>query len=347
MSYQREYERRLKVAVVGVGSHCYRNVLPALTFLPVEVRAFCDMNLELARKTAREYGVPAVYASTAELYAKEDLDAAILCVGPAQHPPLALEALKAGLHVWLEKPPALRAAQVAEMLEHRGSKTVVVGFKKAFMPATLKARELLAQPEFGALKSLLGIFPMDVPADAAAVLAESRYTDWLGNGVHPLSLLVDVGGPVKAVTVHRGAHGGGACILEYASGAIGNFHLAAGASRAQPIENYYLFGERGHILIENGLRVVYQRGIPFQYGKSTTFAPEGLDHGALVWEAANTLATLENKALFTQGMWGELKHFCDAALAGQPATRGTLELALEVMKVYEAALKSGGRRIEL
>ena len=34
MSYQREFEERLNVAVVGVGSHGYRNVLPTLTFLP-------------------------------------------------------------------------------------------------------------------------------------------------------------------------------------------------------------------------------------------------------------------------------------------------------------------------
>jgi hypothetical protein len=30
MSYQREFERRLNVGVVGIGSHAYRNVLPAI-----------------------------------------------------------------------------------------------------------------------------------------------------------------------------------------------------------------------------------------------------------------------------------------------------------------------------
>lgn len=56
------------------------------------------------------------------------------------------------------------------------------------------------------------------------------------------------------------------------------------------------------------------------------------------------LSTLENRVLFTQGMWGEMMHFCECALAGRPASRGTLELALEVMRVYEAALLSEGRR---
>jgi hypothetical protein len=40
-----------------------------------------------------------------------------------------------------------------------------------------------------------------------------------------------------------------------------------------------------------------------------------------------------------------MRHFCDSVLAGVPATKGTLEFALEVMKVYEAALMSEGERI--
>ena len=46
MSYQRDFEKRLNIAVVGVGSHGYRNVLPTLTFLPIHLKAFCDVNLD-------------------------------------------------------------------------------------------------------------------------------------------------------------------------------------------------------------------------------------------------------------------------------------------------------------
>jgi predicted dehydrogenase len=57
MSYQRDYSKRLRVGIVGVGSHCYRNLLPALNFLPVELVAVCDTNLDVAKKTAAQYGV--------------------------------------------------------------------------------------------------------------------------------------------------------------------------------------------------------------------------------------------------------------------------------------------------
>ena len=73
----------------------------------------------------------------------------------------------------------------------------------------------------------------------------------------------------------------------------------------------------------------------------------GLDGGAIVWEAQDGLNTLENKAVFTQGLYGELAHFCEAILASRPATIGSLEFALELTRVYEGALLSEGSPVQI
>ena len=99
-------------------------------FLPVRLAAFCDRNLELARRTAAEYGVPACYADAAEMYRNEDLDAVFICVSPRLHSELACEALDAGLHVWMEKPPSINPAQVETMIEHRGDRIAVGGIQE-------------------------------------------------------------------------------------------------------------------------------------------------------------------------------------------------------------------------
>ena len=95
MSYQREFPEKIRVGMVGVGSHAYRNLLPTLNFLPVTLAAICDTNLELARKTAAQYGVPRVYGSATEMYRDGQLDAVLLCVSPVMHPTLAADALDA------------------------------------------------------------------------------------------------------------------------------------------------------------------------------------------------------------------------------------------------------------
>ena len=347
MSYQRDFDKRLNVAVVGVGSHGYRNVLPTMTFLPVRLKAFCDVNIDRAKITAEQYGVPRCYADMSELFRNEDLDAIFLCVPPRLHPELTCQALDAGLHVWLEKPPGMFAREVEKMIRHRNDQVVVVGFKKTFMPATQKIIEIFDTEEYGPLRTLLGIYPMTIPIDGESILREGEHTNWLQNGVHPLSLLLAVGGKVDSVTVHRGERGGGVCILRFANGVLGNFHLADGARHGQPSELYQFFGDGCHAEIRNGTQVIFQRGMQLNYNDSTSFVTEGFDSGAIVWEPQNSLGTLENKGLFVQGFYQEMRYFCDCILEGKPAVKGSLEFALEVMKVYEAGLRSDGDTVPI
>jgi predicted dehydrogenase len=133
VTYQREFDVRLNIALVGAGSHAYRNLLPAMHFLPVRVVAICDRDRSLAGRTAEQYGAHA-YTDTADLYRNEALDAVFLCVSPDAHPELACEAFEAGLHVFMEKPPAVRLAGVDAMLRQRGDRVAVVGFKRHSCP---------------------------------------------------------------------------------------------------------------------------------------------------------------------------------------------------------------------
>jgi predicted dehydrogenase len=339
--YQRDYPNKIRVGIVGVGSHMYRNLLPAMHHLPIEIVAMCNRSAERLARTIAEYRCPG-YLSASEMYDKEKLDAAIISVSPQQHPELVCEALDRGLHVWLEKPPAVRVSEIERMIAHRGDRVVVVGFKKAFMPATQKAIEVIGSPRYGHLKSILAMYPSSIPPGGAAVLESREFTGWLGNGCHPLSLMIAAGGPVRAVTAHVSREGLGAVVLEYENGAIGNLHLASGP---QPAEEYHFYGDKWHLAIQNNDRVVLQRGIPFEYANTWNFAPEGDDSGAVVWEPQNCLATLENKALFIQGIVPELKAFCDAILERRAPSIGSLEFARQVMQVYEAAQVSEGKRV--
>ncbi|TBL76524.1 Gfo/Idh/MocA family protein [Paenibacillus thalictri] len=343
MTYQREFAKRLSVAVIGVGNHAYRNILPCLHHLPVKLKAVCDINEDLARVTAEQFGCKA-YTSTAELYEREQLDAIFLCVSPKLHPQLAIEAFEAGLHVWMEKPVSLRAHEVERMIDMRNGFVAIVGFKKAFMPSTEKAIEIVQSEQYGNLQSMLAVYPMSIPVNGKQVLEEGRFVNWLANGVHPLSLMLAVGGDVEAVTVHQGRNGRSVCLLDFASGAVGNFHMASGP---HPIEHYGFYGENWHLEIENSFRVKLQRGMPFEYNKTWNYAPPGTDTGAIVWEPQNHLATLENKALFTQGVYGEMMYFCECILQSRQPEKGSLEFALQLMKVYEAALLSEGKTIRI
>lgn len=341
--YQREFDKKLRVGLIGAGSHAYRNLLPALHYLPVTLAAICSRGEEKLRRTQEEYHC-SCYTSTTEMYEKETLDAVIISVSPEMHPTLAKEALERGIHVFLEKPPAMSSEEVRQLLAAGKDCVVSVGFKKAYMPAAVKAREIAASPKYGGLKSMLAVYPMAMPANGREVLEKREFTNWLGNGCHPLSFLLSVGGKVRRVTSCCGQQGQGSVILEFENGVVGTLFLADGP---QPLEQYQLFANGWNLMIDNTDTVILNRGIPFSYADTDNFAPPGEACGAVMWRPQNCLATLENKALYLQGIVPELELFCRAVMTGEDAGFTSLAFALEVMKVYEAALCSQGRSVEI
>ena len=344
MTYQRSFDRRVRVGVVGVGDHAYRNILAVLTFLPVDLVAVADVNAELAERTARQYGARS-YATSAEMYAAEELDAVLLCVGPKLHPTLTIEAFEAGLDVWMEKPAASTVEEVDRMIAARGDRVCVVGYKKVFAPATTKTLELIDTGALGRPRTILAEYPLTIPHGGRELA--SQPSGWLANGCHPVSFLLAVGGEGESVTVHRAADDAGVLVLRHRTGTLSTLHLSFGAPYAQPFERYSVFGDNASVEIDNGRRVVFQRGMAFDYSNMSNFAPAGLDSGAIVWEPQDSLNTLENKSEFTQGLHTELTYFLECVLERRQPQLATLEFARQVAAVHEAAILSNDTTINL
>jgi predicted dehydrogenase len=342
--------RQLKVAMIGCGGHAFRSILPSLDYLPVELVATCNRARSKAEIFARRFGAKAALGSLQEVIDRGDIEAVLLSVGPKQHPDLACQALEAGLHVWMEKPPSADVAGIDRMIAaaRKAGRQVAVGFKKIFMPGLERAKAFASDAKFGPMRSIIVRFPLDVPGDGPAVLAEQRFTNWLGNGVHPLSVLVELGGRPEWLQVHRSPHGGGFLALGFVGGAIGCLHLAEGSSPAGPLERYEIVCQHGHIVLDNCVDLTaYRPQAGADYRTGWNFAAGDENSAAVTYRPQNSLSMLTNKALFLQGFVQELDHFVTACLDGSPVTRGNLEFARAVMECYEAALLSQGQAIRL
>ena len=80
-----------------------------------KVVAIADVSRDAAERAAAAYGIPKAYASLGDMLAAEQLDAVSVITPNKFHKPLVLEALRAGKHVFCEKPPALNAAEMTQM----------------------------------------------------------------------------------------------------------------------------------------------------------------------------------------------------------------------------------------
>lgn len=141
---------KLKIAVVGVG-FWGRNHVRVLGELPdVEVVAVCDIDKQKTSMVAEKYGIEA-FTSSSKMYRKRELDAVNLCVWSTRLSQEAIKALKAGKHVFVEKPMAssTREAKKIINLAKEKKRCLTVGFIERFNPAVRRLKQAITKGDIG------------------------------------------------------------------------------------------------------------------------------------------------------------------------------------------------------
>lgn len=157
---------KLKLAVVGGGIYG-KNHLDCFKANPrVELVAICDLNEELAKKRAEEYGIK-YYTSADEMFEKEDLDAISVATSDPYHKDPTLAAIKHGKHVLVEKPLATTSEDAYEIIEaaSKANVRVMVDYHKRWDPASIALKNKLNDPKTGA--PIRGYMLMDNTYDVA------------------------------------------------------------------------------------------------------------------------------------------------------------------------------------
>jgi len=143
---------KCKVALVGCGRIARAHMAACRKLEDVfEVAAFVDTDLSRAEACVKEFGAGRAYGSLEEAAANEDLQAVDLCLPPAAHCPVTVEAADMGLHVITEKPLAVTCEEVDRMVEagKRNDVVVMSGQSRRFNGPLRKMKELLDSDAIG------------------------------------------------------------------------------------------------------------------------------------------------------------------------------------------------------
>ncbi len=351
-------EPRVRVGFLGCGAHAFRNLFPALQFVPVELVATCDLDLRKAEAFARQFGAQAWYDDLQPMLDKSNIDAVFLCTGydeqgRPRYPDLAVRCLRAGKHVWMEKPPAATCADIDRIQQAAAAadKHVLVGLKKMFMPANEKACELMRLPEFGRPHMAVLQYPQELPTRedfTAYQRGEPTHTvrNFLDHLCHPASLLIYLMGMPRTLYYERSAVGGGVASFTFDDGAVATLILSHGASYNGGMERTLIVGEHGHhITIENNRRLTLHRNQPVGYGSSPSFFAGLPEQAAALWEPEYSLGQLYNHGVFGLGYFAEINAFARSILDRKPPTRGTLQQARQVTSLFEAFARGPGQLV--
>ena len=138
------------VGMVGVGAFA-RSFIPLFLAHPlVDVVALCDHDTAKLAAAAREYGIARTYPSLDAL-CRSDVDAAVIITQNWLHAPQAVQALRAGKHVYSAVPPGITLEEIATLVrtvEETGL-VYMLGETSYYYPAVLYCRQRHAAGDFG------------------------------------------------------------------------------------------------------------------------------------------------------------------------------------------------------
>ena len=155
--------RKVRYAVVGVGDIAQENMMPGVKHTGNStLSALVTSDPEKARDVAAQYKAMLAAGS-----AKEHFDAIYLATPNWRHAEFAVPALKAGIHVLVEKPLEISSEKCQEILaaEKASDAKLMVAYRLHFEPATLKAIEHVRSGLLGRVHMFSSVFAQTVSPD--------------------------------------------------------------------------------------------------------------------------------------------------------------------------------------
>jgi predicted dehydrogenase len=332
----------VRVAVVGLGYWGPNLVRNLHDVEEAEVAVVCDLRAEALAPIARRY--PAVRATTSfdDVLGDAGVDAVAIATPVSSHFGLAVKALEAGKHVFIEKPLAASSAEASELvaLADRLGLVLMPGHTFLYSPPVNMIRELIAADELGDIYFIstsrvnLGLHQPDVsvvwdlgPHDFSIL----RY--WLEET------------PTYVSAVSRG------CVipeipdvafinLDFPSGTVAHVELAWLAP--SKLRRTTIVGSRKMVVYDDSsiepVRV-FDSGVMLPN-------PETFGEYKLTYRTGDIVSPHVPPA---EPLALEMADFC-AAIRSRSAPRSSRELGLEVVKMIEAvdlSLEQDGARVEV
>jgi predicted dehydrogenase len=154
---------KVRYAVVGLGDIAQEAMLPGIEHTGnSEVTAFVTGDPKKARELGEKYGVENAYSYDQfnELLESGLIDAIYLATPNWLHADFAVPALRAGIHVLIEKPMEVSTARCQDILDaqNESGAKLMIAYRLHFEPATLDAIDKIRKGDLGLIRTFSSTF---------------------------------------------------------------------------------------------------------------------------------------------------------------------------------------------
>ncbi len=240
------------VAFLGAGNYAGRVLIPAFKAAGAALRTVVSSGGVSATHFGKKFGFAEAGTEPAAALANPAVDTVVVATRHDAHARQVLAALRAGKHVFCEKPLCLTLDELAEIeaeARARPAQLLMLGFNRRFAPQVVKIKQLLAsvaEPKSFVMTVNAGAIPPDHWTQDKAV-GGGRI---VGEGCHFIDLLRHLAG-APIVAHHAVAMGAHAAVpvrddkttitLQFADGSFGTVHYLANGDKGFPKERLEVF----------------------------------------------------------------------------------------------------------
>ena len=264
---------KLGLAVVGAGNFSRLIMMPILSKTGgFTLRGLCTAKGMNAVTTGNKYGFAYATTDVAELLSDRETSAVILATRHDLHAETVVAALRAGKHVFVEKPLCIRAEELTAIdacVRELGKSCpiLMVGFNRRFAPATAKVRD-----HFRGITPLSVSYrfaPGAIPAFAWPQDEDVGGGRLIGEACHAIDTCCAITGspPVRVYAESVGKVGGVETTddrvqitVRHENGAVSGISYQAGGDRAGPVERIEVFGGGRTAIVDEWDRVDLYKG---------------------------------------------------------------------------------------
>jgi len=255
------------VSFVGSGNYATAVLIPAFKQAGAHVRSLASSAGVSGVHAGRKYGFDEITTDANRLFTDATTNAVVIATQHDSHASFVLQALRAGKHVFVEKPLCLTAEELSAIeAAHTGEHLLMVGFNRRFAPLLLDLQQQLLRlsgPKAFVYTCNAGAIPADHWTQDPA-LGGGRL---LGEACHFVDLLRQLAAsPIAdlqllSVADSKPCPDTFSLQLRFADGSIGTVHYFANGSKAFPKERLEVFAA-GKVLQLDNYRKLQAWGIP-------------------------------------------------------------------------------------
>ena len=253
------------LGIIGAGNFTSATVMPVLKKINASLKYISSASGLSSTTMAKKYGIGYSTTNTDDILNDKEVDAVLITTRHNTHAQLTINALKAGKHVFVEKPLALTFDEIdaIQTVYSQNDKTLTVGFNRRFSPFAIDAKQLLGNDNT----------PINVIAtmNAGFIPANSWVHDLkigggriIGEACHLIDLITYfTGSLVESVTMtSMGVNAdentdNASILLKYKNGSLGVINYFANGSKAYSKERVEIYSQNRTIVIDNFRKSTY------------------------------------------------------------------------------------------